>query len=42
MADMKEHIVKEHDCEDYIMIDNFKLSRENWEDVTWRNFYFKF
>ena len=42
MANIKEHIVKDHDSEDYIMVDNFKLSRENWEDVTWRNFYFKF
>ena len=42
MSDSKEHIIKDHDSENYIMVDNFKLSRENWEDVTWRNFYFKF
>ena len=42
MSDIKEHIVKDHDSESYIMVDNFKLSRENWEEVTWRNFYFKF
>ena len=42
MADIKEHIIKEHESEAYIMVHNFKLSRENWEEVTWRNFCFKF
>ena len=39
---MKDHVITEHDSEMYLMIDNFKISREDSEDMTWRDFYFQF
>ena len=42
LPSMKDHVISVHDSEKYLMIDNFKISRDNSEDVTWKNFYFGF
>ena len=42
IGDIKQHIINQHNSQRYLMVDNFKLSRENWEDVTWKDFYFQF
>ena len=41
-GDIKQHIINQHNSQRYLMIDNYKLSRENWEEVTWKDFYIKF
>ena len=33
IGDIKQHIINQHDSQRYLMVDNYKLSRENWEDV---------
>ena len=42
VAHIKDHIIKVHDSEKYLMLDNFKISRDDCEEVTWRDFYFQF
>jgi hypothetical protein len=42
LPNIKDHVVNVHDSEKYLMIDNFKMSRDDSEDVTWKNFYFGF
>ena len=41
-SDIKQHITNQHNSQRYLMIDNYKLSRENWEEVTWKDFYIQF
>ena len=41
-SDIKQHIINQHNSQRYLMIDNYKLSRENWEEVTWKEFYIQF
>ena len=38
---IENHVINLHDSQKYLMIDNFKISRENSEETTWRDFYFK-
>ena len=37
LHNIKEHVETKHKSESYLMINNYKLSRENSEEVTWRN-----
>ena len=42
LPNMKDHVINVLDSEKYLMIDNFELSRDNSEVVTWKNLYFGF
>ena len=42
IGDIKKHIRNEHNSERFLMVDNYRLSRENWEGVTWKDFNFQF
>ena len=41
LKNIENHVIDIHDSKSYLMIDNFKISRENVEETTWRDFYFK-
>ena len=42
LPNIKDHVVNIHNSEKYFMIDNFKMSRDDSDEVTWKNFYFGF
>ena len=42
LPNIKDHVVNIHNSEKYLMIDNFKMSRDDSDEVTWKNFYFGF
>ena len=42
LSTMKDHVINQLDSEMYLMIDVYKISRQNNEEITWRDFYFGF